>query len=662
MRNKTKILHFATEFKAKSDDKSLTITGYASTTDIDRAGDVIVAEAWTKGALKNFMKNPIMLFNHNYNAPIGKVTDISITDKGLKIEAKILKSIGTIAELIAEEILKAFSVSFTVKEAEYSNEDDTYYIKDLELYEISVVSIPCNQDAVFSVAKSFESEKDYKSFLQDFVKPETKELTLAKADSTPKSKVDDSGSTPKTKELNMDPEELKALLKSVADETAKAIAKDTSDKAVKLEAEKAAELAASEKLNIQVKSSAETLLKDIEQRFNTKNEDLSKVVAELKDELTSKSEEIQKMRENKYNFTDRSGSNGDWKKHFESEVIDAYVLGLATKKGFDTKMGKALIEKVNAYSGVAVPSADFEQIVSTSIERDIQNALVLAPLFRELPMKSATMILPIMPDSGYAEFISTGTTDATAPKGNLDQRSATYGDEAGIAMAERTVTTKKLISLSYLGNDTEEDAIMPVLGLIKEAMIRSHARSVEQSLLLGNSAQGVYTSGIYDGLTEMAIDASTNLNAGGSGYASSDVITAANLFTLRKAMGKYGLRPEDVVYIVSQDAYYNLLEDSEFQDVNLVGDVSTKVKGKIGSVYGSNIIVCDEFPAKAAAKYCAVAVNTRNFLIPRLRGMTFESQYEAANQRNVLVATQRLGFIDIIADAKAVACYQYKLT
>ena len=42
-------------------------------------------------------------------------------------------------------------------------------------------------------------------------------------------------------------------------------------------------------------------------------------------------------------------------------------------------------------------------------------------------------------------------------------------------------------------------------------------------------------------------------------------------------MGKYGINPSEVVYIVSQDAYYNLLEDAEFQDANLVGDMATKL-------------------------------------------------------------------------------------
>ena len=141
-------------------------------------------------------------------------------------------------------------------------------------------------------------------------------------------------------------------------------------------------------------------------------------------------------------------------------------------------------------SGVEVSSADFEQIVSTNIERDIQNELVLAPLFREIPMNSANMIIPILPDSGYAEFTANQTASGSAPKGNLDPRGDAYdpANGAGVDLTERTLSTKKLISQSYLGNETEEDAILPILPLIRESMVRSHARAMENAILAGNHA------------------------------------------------------------------------------------------------------------------------------------------------------------------------------
>jgi len=368
------------------------------------------------------------------------------------------------------------------------------------------------------------------------------------------------------------------------------------------------------------------------------------------------------MRESKRVFSGRG--NSDWKTTHESEIMDAKVLSVITgQKGIDsTSYGQSVIEKVNTDSGVAVSSADFEQVVSTGVERDIQNELVLAPLFREVPMTSASMIMPILPDAGYAEFVSSaGTGDGASPHGNLSQRGDTYvttGDRGGIDLTEKTITVKKLISKSFIGNETEEDAIMPILPLIRESMVRAHARGIENAILFGNNAQGTYTSGIFDGLVHKATDASNVVV--GSEAAASDKLTSLELLEMRKNMGKYGVNPQEVVYIVSQEAYYNLLEDANFQDVNLVGDMATKLSGEIGQVFGSRVLICDEFQARAVNKTHAVALYARNFIMPRLRGVTIESDYDVENQRRVLVASQRLGFDDIIGSSDAVVIRNYK--
>ena len=165
------------------------------------------------------------------------------------------------------------------------------------------------------------------------------------------------------------------------------------------------------------------------------------------------------------------------------------------------------MQKVNEHSGVQVSSADFEQEVSSNIERDIQVELVLAPLFREIQMRSATQILPILPDAGYAEFTTNQAASGSSPHGNLAQRGDAYGTPwGGVDLAERTLSTKKLISQSYLGNETEEDAIIPILPLIRESVIRSHARAVENMILVGNSADGAFGTGgaAPDGIITLA--------------------------------------------------------------------------------------------------------------------------------------------------------------
>jgi HK97 family phage prohead protease len=672
-----KIFNLTSTFKTLSedDDGSINIKGYASTNSKDRAGDIVDHDAWTKGGLENFKNNPVILFNHNYDRPIGRATGIGVSDKGLELNARISKSAGDIKELIKDGVLGAFSVGFRVKDADYMSETDGYRIKDAELFEVSVVTVPCNQAATFSIAKSFDNMEEYKKFKHTF---SNQANSINSADAVeveqPKGELSQETEKSMSNDKNITPEfDLEAFAKKVAEDTATKIAMQQAEQKAKAQAEteKSEAVEAEQKAVDQAKqeeqkqvvtsviTGAERLMSDVETRVNEKHEDLERVVKELESNLIEKSDEIMKMRESKRTFSDRQG-NGDWKKAFENDILDAKFAGLATGKGWNTKYAQDVMNKVNTMSGLDVSSADFEQIVSTNVERDIQNELVLAPLFREIQMTSATQILPILPDAGYAEFTGNQVATGSNPHGNLDMRSATYADRAGMAMAERTLSTKKLISQSYLGNETEEDAIMPILPLIRESMVRSHARGIENAILAGDDADGVYgTSGAaFEGLLHLARNDS-DFTQTATAFAS-DSLTALQLLAARKNMGKYGLNPSDVVYIVSQRGYYELLEDAEFQDVNLVGDMATKVSGEIGSVFGSKVIVCDEFATPAVSKFHAIAVYARNYVMPRLRGVTIESDYEVASQRTVLVASQRLGFTDLIDGATSKWALQYK--
>jgi len=200
-----KMFNLTSTFKSQTtEDGSVMIRGMASTVDFDRAGDTISGDAWMKGGLKNFEKNPIILFNHDYNRPIGRATGIKAGPNGLELEAKISKAAKDVVELVKDGVLGAFSVGFRVKDADYLEETDGLKIKDAELFEVSVVSVPCNQSATFSLAKSFDSMAEYEEFKKTFTNSDgaqvQKEITMS--------------------EETQQPVDLEAFAKKVAEETA----------------------------------------------------------------------------------------------------------------------------------------------------------------------------------------------------------------------------------------------------------------------------------------------------------------------------------------------------------------------------------------------------------------------------------------------------------
>ena len=283
-----KIFNLTSTFKSHTeDDGSIMIRGMASTADFDRAGDSISADAWTKGGLHNFEKNPIILFNHDYNRPIGRATGLKAGENGLELTAKISKSAGDVAELVKDGVLGAFSVGFRVKDADYLEETDGLRIKDAELFEVSVVSVPCNQSATFSLAKSFDSMSEYEDFKKTFT---------------------NSDGTQVQEEIQMSeetqqPVDLEAFAKKVAEETAAKIAmkqaeQKAADEAVQKDLEDQATANAEAKAQQEeeiktaivsgVESGAERLVEDIRKEMATDKVDAAETIEKYKKDLEEK--------------------------------------------------------------------------------------------------------------------------------------------------------------------------------------------------------------------------------------------------------------------------------------------------------------------------------------------------------------------------------------
>jgi len=640
------LIHLRASFVEKSvneDDQSLTIKGYASTVNKDRVGDVILKDAWSKGGLNNYLKNPVILAFHDHKRPIGKMIDYTVDEVGLKITAKISKAAGDITDLIKDGVLQAFSVGVRVKEADYDNGTDTFLIKDVELHEVSVVSIPANQDSLFSIAKCFETETEFAEFKQKFVKPETSGApTEEKSENNHK------------EEFIMDSNELEQLIsKALSSE----LSKQKSEEEARKSAE-AAEAARRAEIVTIAKSGAEALVEDLKKSMKQSEEAFAGKMAELQNDIIAKSEEIARITRDrsKVEFGDRNVAEVALDKKAISEAV---LLSKITRKEIgETRLGKQLLEKAaaNASSSFKAPSDLWEQTLSNTLEEEIQLQLVVAPMFREIAMQSAKQVISVNPDMGYADWVGSASYGATA----------STDPEVTKTLLEVTLTAPKLAAKAFLTDETEEDAIIPILPLINEGLARAHARKIEWALLNNNSASdtGESSKTFADGLVIRAGTLSTAVAADGT--ASAKVIaggtskfTSAHIVAARRKMLKYGVNPNDIMGILSLDAWYDLLEDTEFASLNEVGSQATKLTGVVGRVYGINFLVSPEMPAEADGAAGIVLVNPRNFLVPRLRGVTLQSDYDVERQRRVLVATQRLGFSSIISAAKAVATVTY---
>ena len=140
--------------KVNDDDRS--IEGVFSTSDTDRSNEPpIDQETWD---LKNFKKNPVVLFAHDsWNIAIGKVTKIGLDAKGNLagvIKFAIDEGVGIYGDLIKTvynlykgKFMSAFSVGFIMGEVVIDKKKNTRMVNN-ELLEISCVPVPANAYAL----------------------------------------------------------------------------------------------------------------------------------------------------------------------------------------------------------------------------------------------------------------------------------------------------------------------------------------------------------------------------------------------------------------------------------------------------------------------------------------------------------------------------------
>jgi HK97 family phage prohead protease/HK97 family phage major capsid protein len=610
-----------------SKEEVLTIKGYANTVHKDRSGDIIVKEAWEKGGLDDYMKNPIVLAFHDYSRPVGTTVSHNVTDKGLEIVAEISKAAGEVYTLIKDNVLKTFSVGFSVKDADYDRDSDTFFIKDLSLYEISVVSVPANQDSTFSLAKSFDSEEAYKAYKESFerkqvgtsVTPVPAEVVEEKVEIT---KIEKESSQDNIlKDIDMTQEEMITAMEQTAQKAVEAYKEEVSEKEATFKAE--AEL---DSLRVG-KTKADKVAEALEAKIKANDDQYAEVIAEMKGELESTKEELAARAKSKMSFSE-AGSNGPTADELNVAYITSKITGKSVEK---LDFGKKLIEKATRWA-----DTDWETTWNGNIFNAIQNRVVVEPQFQSIAMNARVMNFPFNPDSGMdATWVATGSLNDGDAVGTAFN-DASSGTTQAHGLTEVTLTASKLATREYIGYEEDEDSIIPIAGIVRDAIVRRMARTSDASIL-GTGQTAPFTE-----LEELAGGHTSNTVTTGS---TTDMFVKAELHTARSNMGVWGMNPSDLVCFLSQAAYYSLLTDSDVTTVDKYGENAVIKSGELGKLYGISLIVSDAFEAAAASKAVGILVNPSNYLIGNHRGLTLEMATDVVAQQRAMVATRRFGFI-----------------
>ena len=158
-----KMEHKSKEFKIKSAGDAGTISGYFSTYDRepDAYGDIIAPGAFTETIQKREASgHPFPLcWNHDLNMIIGKVDSIEDTDKGPLMTASFFDTplAQEKREIVKSGVVYQFSFAYDVQDWEEVELEDgrkANELRKVDLFEVSIVPIPANQNAVMTEVKA----------------------------------------------------------------------------------------------------------------------------------------------------------------------------------------------------------------------------------------------------------------------------------------------------------------------------------------------------------------------------------------------------------------------------------------------------------------------------------------------------------------------------
>lgn len=218
---------------------------------------------------------------------------------------------------------------------------------------------------------------------------------------------------------------------------------------------------------------------------------------------------------------------------------------------------------------------------------------------------------------------------------NREARASTPGS------GKNTLTTQKCMALVQYSYEVSEDAIIAVLPLLQRLLGEAAAESLESMIINGDSASTHMDADItdpddvnkaWDGWRKLALASAAlkiDMSTGG--------IARANLLSMKRALGKWGRRPGDLIWVAGGLGENSFLGLDEVITADKRGSAGTTTTGVINSYLGIPIVVSEVMreDLNAAGVYDGVTTTKGSLLLVRL------SDFILGNRRDFMIETDK---------------------
>ena len=296
-----------------------------------------------------------------------------------------------------------------------------------------------------------------------------------------------------------------------------------------------------------------------------------------------------------------------------------------------------------------------DELVSTqeaaALWMDVNLETMIAPLFSRVEMPTNPFEVPLqLGDVNWYPGTENLATTSTA-----------------LSTAKQTLTAFELVGQVPWSLTLDEDSIIAMAAEVRSALVRNAAEVIDDVLLNGDTtttdninADGATISKTdagkghwllgFDGLIHLPlVDNASQANDHGAAV-DDDMFNE-----VRVKLGKYGVRPSELTYIMDVNTYIRSLSVANFRTLDKLGPNATLLRGQLGAVEGIPIIVSEQMKlADTDGKVTDAGngTNTGRLLLANRsqwrvgfrRELAIETDRDIQKRQNTMVVSLRLAF------------------
>jgi len=150
--------HMTTYPAVKSLDETGRFAGYASVFHVvDKQRDMVKPGAFSKTITATALSDVKLLWQHTWSEPVGVIDRLFEDAQGLYVEGRLLMEVARAREayaLLKSGALNGLSIGYSPVKSRTDPDTGIRHLLEVDLWEISLVTLPANPHATVTVVKS----------------------------------------------------------------------------------------------------------------------------------------------------------------------------------------------------------------------------------------------------------------------------------------------------------------------------------------------------------------------------------------------------------------------------------------------------------------------------------------------------------------------------